>query len=80
MFLIYYGIREGTAMTRLASRRMHFIEITPSGEVRDGGPAPYLSYSSPTLADQKLVEASLANVWLKQDLSQLALSGPRSIW
>jgi superfamily II DNA or RNA helicase len=74
MFLIDHGIREGTAMTRLASRRMHFIEITPQGDVRDGGPAPYLSYSTPAAAEASLIETALGAEWLKQDLSQLALN------
>lgn len=74
MFLIDHGIREGTAMTRLASRRMHFIEIMPSGEARDGGSAPYLSYSLPTAKEAELIENQLAEPWLKQDLSQLALN------
>ncbi|MDP3151461.1 MAG: helicase-related protein [Archangium sp.] len=74
MFLIDHGIREGTTMTRLASRRMSFIEIDPTGLARDGGPAPYLSYSAPTAEDQKLTDKALAEVWLQQDLSQLALT------
>jgi len=74
MFLIDHGIREGTAMTRLASRRMHFIEITPSGETRDAGPAPYLSYWPPKPEDKPLVADALGAAWLKQDLSQLALT------
>jgi hypothetical protein len=74
MFLIDHGIREGTAMTRLASRRMSFIEMDPAGQVRDAGPAPYLSYYAPTSGEKKLTDKALADQWLKQDLSQLALS------
>jgi SNF2 family DNA or RNA helicase len=74
MFLIDHGIREGTEMKRLASRRMGFIEIDPSGQVRDAGPAPYLSYYAPTAGETKLVDKALAEPWLKQDLSQLALN------
>ncbi len=74
MFLIDHGIREGTAMTRLASRRMSFIEIDPAGQVRNAGPAPYLSYYAPTSGEKKLTDKALADAWLQQDLSQLALS------
>jgi len=73
MFLIDHGIREGTSMTHLASRRMSFIEIDPAGQVRDAGAAPYLSYYAPTVGEAKLVEKALADPWLTQDLSQLAL-------
>lgn len=73
MFLIDHSIREGTAMTRHASRRMSFIEITPSGQVRDAGAAPYLSYYGPTVGEKKLVDKALSDAWLQQDLSQLAL-------
>ncbi len=48
MFMIDHGIREGTTMTRLASRRMQFVEIDAAGNARHGGAAPYLSYESPS--------------------------------
>ena len=39
LFMIDHGIREGTSMTRLISRRMQFVEIDESGSVRHAGAA-----------------------------------------
>jgi SNF2 family DNA or RNA helicase len=73
MFLIDHIIREGTAMTRAASRQMHFVEIGPDGAVRDAGTAPYLNYYVPSDGEQKLVDRVLGDPWLQQDLGQLAI-------
>jgi hypothetical protein len=73
MFMIDHGIREGTTMTRLVSRKMQFVEIDARGEARNGGAAPYLSYEVPAAADKALVEKVLAEPWLGQDLSAIAL-------
>lgn len=73
LFMIDHGIREGTSMTRLASRRMQFVEIDADGNARHAGSAPYLDYEAPSGEDRALVEKVLAAPWLKQDLSSLAL-------
>jgi superfamily II DNA or RNA helicase len=73
MFMIDHGIREGTTTTRLASRRMQFVEIDADGTARHAGAAPYLDYALPDDGDQPLVEKELAAPWLMQDLSSLAL-------
>jgi superfamily II DNA or RNA helicase len=75
MFLLDHGVREGgTSMTKLASRRMNFVEIDPKGTARDAGPAPYLSYRAPEADEKDAVDRCLADSWLKQDLSHLAVS------
>ena len=74
LFLIDHGIREGTAMTRLASRRMNFVEIDALGQARNAGAAPYLNCYAPGTGEKKLIEKALAEPWLKQDLAQLALT------
>ncbi len=74
MFMIDHGVREGTAMTRLASRRMQFVEIDSTGTARHAGSAPYLSYEAAGPEHQELVARVLAEPWLAQDLSSLALS------
>jgi hypothetical protein len=73
MFMVDHGIREGTTTTRLVSRRMQFVEIDADGNARHGGAAPYLSYEAPGGNEKALVAKVLAQPWLKQDLSTLAL-------
>jgi superfamily II DNA or RNA helicase len=73
MFMIDHGIREGTTMTRLASRKMQFVEIDATGQARHAGAAPYLSYEAPGLSEKALIEKVLSQPWLQQDLSSLAL-------
>lgn len=74
MFMLDHGIREGTSMTRLVSRKMQFVEIDAEGRVRHAGAAPYLSYDAPGAEYRGVVERVLAQSWLKQDLSNVALS------
>ena len=74
MFMLDHGIREGTAMTRLVSRKMQFVEIDAEGRTRHAGSAPYLGYDAPWPEYRAVVERALAQTWLKQDLASLALS------
>jgi SNF2 family DNA or RNA helicase len=74
MFMLDHGIREGTAMTRLVSRRMQFVEIDAGGQARHGGAAPYLNYEAPSAEDTAIVQKVLGEPWLRQDLGALALS------
>jgi hypothetical protein len=73
LFMVDHGVREGTTMDRLVSRRMQFVEIDRAGQARNAGAAPYLSYTLPTPAESSLLEKALADAWLQQDLSSLAL-------
>jgi len=79
MFMIDHGIREGTAMTRLASRRMVFVEIDAQGSARHAGAAPYLNYAAPSTEDRALIDKVLSEPWLQQDLSSLALTWASSV-
>jgi superfamily II DNA or RNA helicase len=74
MFMMDHGVREGTTMTRLVSRKMQFVEIDAHGGTRHAGSAPYLSYDAPWPEDRAIVESVLAQPWLKEDLSSLALA------
>lgn len=74
MFMLDHGVREGTAMTRVVSRRMQFVEIDAEGRTRHAGSAPYLSYEAPAGEYRTVVDRVLAEPWLKQDLASLALS------
>jgi superfamily II DNA or RNA helicase len=73
LFMIDHGIREGSNMTRLASRRMEFVEIDAAGNARHGGAAPHLSYETPPADAMGVADAVRAAPWIKQDLSSLAL-------
>lgn len=73
MFMIDHGIREGTTMNRLASRRMVFVEIDAQESARHAGAAPYFNYATPAAEDRALIDKVLADVWLRRDLSQIAL-------
>jgi hypothetical protein len=74
MFMLDHGIREGTTMTRLVSRRMQFVEIDADGNTRHAGSAPYLSYDGPFAEYRSVVDQVLAQPWLRSDLSTIALS------
>ena len=74
MFMVDHGIRAGTEMTRLVSRRMQFVEIDPEGRVRHGGSAPYLSYEAPGPEHRGVLAKVLEQGWLHQDLSNIALA------
>jgi hypothetical protein len=74
MFMIDHGIREGTAMNRLASRRMQFIEIDAQGHARNAGAAPYLGYRAPETEESGVLAQVLGEPWLKDDLSSVALN------
>jgi superfamily II DNA or RNA helicase len=74
MFMIDHGIREGTAMNRLVSRRMQFVEIDAEGVARNAGSAPYLGYDVPEPEHRAVVENQLTQAWLSQDLTALALT------
>jgi superfamily II DNA or RNA helicase len=74
MFMLDHGIREGTTMNRLVSRKMQFVEIDAEGRTRHAGSAPYLSYDAPFAEYRAVVDRALSQPWLKQDLASLALS------
>ena len=61
-------------MTRLASRRMQFVEIRRRGEHPSRRVGPYLNYDTPAAEHRGVVQQVLGQPWLKQDLSNLALT------
>jgi len=74
LFMLDHVIREGVDPSRHASERMLFVELDAQGRATSGGAAPYLDYEALAPADRALVDSALAEPWLKQDLSQLALT------
>jgi superfamily II DNA or RNA helicase/predicted nucleotidyltransferase len=49
---------------RVVSRRLQFVEVTESGDVRSAGHAPYLDYRPPDDEERELLSAHLAALWL----------------
>lgn len=59
---------------RAVSRRFEFVELTPDGQGRATGPAPYLDYEPPTTGDQPAVATAMAQPWLRSGPDQVAVS------
>ncbi|TAM79793.1 MAG: DUF3883 domain-containing protein [Acidobacteria bacterium] len=53
---------------RIVSRRMQFVEVDHTGNVRNAGYAPYLDYRPVTDDERSQVGASLEQDWLRTDL------------
>ncbi len=73
LFMIEHVVQQGTTTKRVASRRMHFVEIDEAGKAQDAGSAPYLNYYAPAEAELAMVAGVLKASWLQQDLRQLAM-------
>jgi len=58
---------------RVVSRRMQFVEIDASGNVRNAGYAPYLDYRATTPEEKALTAPLLEPDWLKKDLETKVL-------
>lgn len=59
---------------RVVSRQIQFVEIDEQGNSRNAGYAPYLDYRPLTDEERSLVEPSLAQPWLHDDLESKAIS------
>ena len=58
---------------RVVSKRMQFVEVGPSGEAKNAGPAPYLDYRRMTAVEADALAKFDAPNWLRQDLETLAM-------
>ena len=68
------GTTQPNGQKRVISKNLHFVEISPDGQTRDAGYAPYLDYSAPDDAEQPLIRAYLGSqVWLTQGAEALAM-------
>jgi superfamily II DNA or RNA helicase len=82
LFLIDHAVQEGADPSRVASRRLHFVTLTPpaaeqgSAELvaADAGWAPHLDLAPLDPADRPLIEDLLAAPWLTQGLEPRALA------
>ncbi|MDH6060402.1 helicase-related protein [Chrysosporum bergii ANA360D] len=52
----------------VVSRRMQYVEIDDTGQARNAGHAPYLNYEPLPEADQALIEPTLSQSWLLNDI------------
>lgn len=73
LFLIDHQVKEAGDQGRLASRRLHMVEVGEDGRMASAGHAPYLDYTPvPDEASALVAEARSAS-WLQVDLKDLAL-------
>jgi len=78
LYIIDHTIRDGgqerSGQQRVISRRMQFVLIDESGNVTQGGHAPYLDYEEPKPDEMASIEEMLNEAWLKQNMEKPALS------
>lgn len=74
MFIIDHSIKEGADPTRVASRRMQFVEITPDNRAINAGWAPHLDLEPLAQADQAFIQDVLSAPWIAKDLEHAALA------
>lgn len=74
MFIIDHAVREGEDLSKVASRRMQFVEIDRGGGAVNAGWAPHLDMQAADASDLALIPDVLRAPWLAQDLEQVALA------
>ena len=78
LFYLEHVIQDGhedrAGNRRVISKRLQFVELDSDGEMRDGGPAPFLDYEAATLPDRAALQPYLDTLdWLRNDLEPRAL-------
>jgi len=66
-------ITDGHSPARTVSKRFDFVELTPSGDARPAGPAPYLDYESLPIEAEPHIDAILDQGWLARGVEDVAL-------
>ncbi len=74
LFMIDHRVLEGADPSRVASRRMQFVEIDASGQTRNAGWAPHLDLEPIAAEDMALIQDMLAAPWIAKDLEHAALA------
>lgn len=74
MFIIDHSVKEGADPSRVASRRMQFVEIDASGQTINAGWAPHLDLEPLAAGDIALIQDVLALPWIAKDLEHAALA------
>ena len=68
------GRPDRAGRNRVVSRRFEFVELSPEGETRTAGVAPYLDYRPATEKERERLKGVLADPWLTDDLETAALN------
>jgi superfamily II DNA or RNA helicase len=66
-------ISDGHSPARVISKRFDFSELTPSGDARAAGPAPYLDYEALPQDARHAIDAMLDDSWLARGVENIAL-------
>ncbi|MEW6464545.1 MAG: helicase-related protein [Pseudomonadota bacterium] len=74
MFIIDHRVLEGQDPSRVASRRMQFVEIDAAGTTINAGWAPHLDLEPLNASDMPLIQDVLAAPWIAKDLEHAALA------
>ncbi len=74
MFIIDHRVLEGQDPSRVASRRMQFVEIDAAGTTINAGWAPHLDLEPLDASDMALIHDVLASPWIAKDLEHAALA------
>ncbi|MDD3802346.1 MAG: helicase-related protein [Desulfuromonas thiophila] len=74
MFIVDHSVKEGADPSRVASRRMQFVEIDSQGQAFNAGWAPHLDLEPIQPDDLALIQDILTAPWIAGDLEQLALA------
>lgn len=74
LLFLSHAIREEKDQNSIVSQQVQFVEMLPTGEERDPGWAPYLSYEPFSAADLPLIDDILASPWLSHNLERRAVS------
>ncbi len=77
LFALEHAVRDARTNAdgspRLISKRMQFVEMDSTGQVRDAGWAPYLDYRPLSEAERARAEVLLSQPWLQGDLEAQAM-------
>ncbi|HEY9390791.1 MAG TPA: helicase-related protein, partial [Mycobacteriales bacterium] len=67
-------ILDGHRPQHVVSRRFAFVELTPDGQTRPAGPAPYLDYEPPRPEDADAVAEAVEQPWLAGGVTDRAMT------
>lgn len=74
LFMVDHTVRETGSSSRIASRRVQFVEIDEQGNAKHAGWAPHLDLQPIDDYDHQLVSDVLKSSWLNSNLEAVALS------
>ncbi|MDB9958359.1 helicase-related protein [Oceanospirillaceae bacterium] len=74
LFMVDHIVREAGSVTRIASRRLQFVDIDEQGNAKNAGWAPHLDLQPIDDYDQQLIGDVLKSSWLNKNLEAVAIS------